>query len=482
MSFWRRLGYASGAYAMGFGVLCSVSVAQELTQREKDMMVVIEALKERVSALEEKAAVAQPQQAGGQLVERVEALENAVDENTMAKANDFRVFWKDGLHMETTDGQARIEIGGRVHNDWYWFDQDRKLQDAVDLEDGAEFRRARLSVSGTLYENLKFKAEYDFADGDSDLKEVYMELGGVPGVQNIRVGNFKEPFSMEELTSDNDITFMERALSNVFAPSYNTGAMVHGAFLGKKKQERMTAALGIFRTSDDYGNDADDGGYSGTIRVTGLPWYEEDGRKLLHLGAAYTHRNPDNTIRIRQRPEAHGAERFLDTGNFDAEAIDAYVVESALVYGPFSLQGEYSHTTVDTRYVGDRDFDGYYVQASYLLTGERRPYKNASGFLGRVIPNKNFRFHGEERGWGAWELALRYSSLDLNDGHTSIWDRALGRTSQIRGGMEDNFTVGLNWHLNPSARIMWNYVHANLDSDVYEGDLNTFQTRFQLAF
>ncbi len=484
MSKWHNLGCACCLTAIAFFGLTTTAGAQDASQREKDLLILVEALKERVQALEDKTAaseMAAPVEAGP-IVERVEALEQAIDEKKAGSDNDFRVFWKSGLNFETNDGTTKLKIGGRIHNDWYWFDQDSSLQRMVDLEDGTEFRRGRVYISGTLYENIKFKFQYDFADGDVDFKDVYMEIAKLPGIGNLRIGHFKEPFSLEELTSSNDATFMERALPNIFAPSRNTGIMAHNAFLGEKKHERMTAALGIFRTTDDYGNDADDGGYSVTARVTGLPWYEEDGRKLVHLGAAYTHRNPDGDVRLRQRPESHGAARFVDTGAVDTDAIDSFVLEGALVLGAFSLQGEYFFNDFDTEFLGDHDFDGYYVQASYFLTGEHRPYKNADAKFDRVVPNNNFKVHGEERGWGAWEVALRYSHIDLDDGYTSFWDRAFGYNDQIRGGEEDNITIGLNWHLNPNTRIMWNYIHADLDSNVYDGDLNIFQTRFQVAF
>lgn len=483
---WLQIRRALAVAAAGTAMVCAPVMAQELTQREKDMMVVIEALKERVTALEEKAAETSgaPAEDGTALVERVEALEKSTSEGGSSEPNDFRVYWKSdkGISFETNDGRIQLQFGGRIHNDWYWFDQDKSLQRMVDLEDSTELRRARMNFSGTLHENLKFKAEYDFADGDADFKDVYLELVEIPVVQNLRIGQFKEPFSLEELTSSNDATFMERALPNIFAPSRSTGAMIHGAFLGEKKHERMTAALGVFRASDDYGNDAGDGEYSGTVRVTGLPWYKEGGRQLVHLGASYTHRNPDDTIRLRQRPESHDSARFVDTGDFEAEDIDAFVLEGALVYGPFSLQGEYFMNSIDTRYLGDRDFDGYYAQASYFLTGEHRPYKNSGGVFDRVKPKRNFKFHGEEQGWGAWEVALRYSKIDLEDGHTSFFEQVLGIDRQIWGGEEDNITVGLNWYLNPNARVMLNYINADIDSRVYRGDLNIFQTRFQLAF
>lgn len=476
MKSWKKIIWI-GLTAAG-GALCAAAGAEEITERERELLIVIESLKERVTALEEKDAASAP----AALTERVGALETKVEENKAPEANDFRVYWKDGLNLDTTDENTKLKIGVQVHNDWFWYDQDRSLQRQVDLEDGVEFRRGRLYISGKIYNNINFKTEYDFADGDASFKDVYLEMTGIPAIQNVRVGHFKEPFSMEELTSDNDIPMMERSLPNIFAPSRNSGVMVHGAFLGEAKKERLTAAAGVFRTTDDFGNDSNDGGYSASFRVTGLPWYANEGRRLLHLGAGYTHRNPDDLIRIRQRPEAHDAERFVDTGEFEVEDVDSFALEAAMLYGPLTLQGEYFFNDVNTQYLGERDLDGYYLQAMYMLTGESRPYKNAAGVFDRIRPKHNFKLGGDDAGWGAWEVALRFSNIDLNDGHTSFVDRAIERSSEIRGGEENNITLGLNWYLNPNVRVMWNYTHADLDSPIYEGDLEIFQTRFQLAF
>ena len=109
------------------------------------------------------------------------------------------------------------------------------------------------------------------------------------------------------------------------------------------------------------------------------------------------------------------------------------------------------------------NFQGFYVYGSYFLTGENRVYKTSSGAFDRMSPKRNFDGNG---GLGAWEIALRYSNLDLND-------------ADFSGGELDDFTVGVNWYLNPNTRFMWNYVFADLD-DI--GDTNIFQTRFQIDF
>jgi phosphate-selective porin OprO/OprP len=262
--------------------------------------------------------------------------------------------------------------------------------------------------------------------------------------------------------------------------------MFHDAVLDK----RLTWAVGLFRTVDDYGEGSDDGDYAITGRVTGLPWYMEDGRKLVHLGASYSHRPRNGALRLRARPEAHLSDfRYVDTGVLETEDMDLYGVEAAFKYGPFSLQGEYIRADIDSvrrsvfnnfvwRDQDDIAMDGYYVAASYLLTGEERPYSTSSGVFGRVKPRNNFSLTGA--GWGAFELAVRFSNLDLSDGH-------------VYGGDEDNWTIGLNWYLNPHTRMMLNYIHGDIDRSMplgasgllrrgYDGDIDILQTRFQVDF
>lgn len=364
---------------------------------------------------------------------------------------DLRTFWKEGLNFATEDGNFKLKVGGRVQNDWLWISEDKDLKaDVGEQEDGTEFRRVRLYFEGLIYGNTEYKLQLDFAGGDADLKDVYLGLLDFP-IGKLRFGHFKEPFSLEELTSSKYITFLERALPNAFAPSRNAGFMLHSSAF----EDRMTWAAGVFRDTDDYGEDVDDGGYNVTGRVTALPVYEDNGASLLHLGAAYSYRNPDDALRYRERPEAHLTSRFVDTGTFASDRVDLWGLEAAWVNGPLSLQAEYIRADADRTGTGsDVDFDGYYVQASYFLTGEHRNYKTSSGAFSRVKPKNNFRFGG---GPGAWEVAFRYSELDLDD-------------KDITGGRLENMTAGLNWHLNPNMRIMWNYVHADKE-DVGEADM-----------
>ena len=411
------------------------------------------------------------------LLEQAKAEERKAEEGKPDR-DTFTVFWKDGLNLESKDKQFKLKIGGRVHTDFAGFDGDDKLEERLseDLdESGAEVRRARLYMEGTIHEFLEFKTELDFANSEVALKDVYVGARDIPVIGHTRVGHMKEPFSLEEITGSNDTTFMERGLPNVFAPLYNVGIM----FDNSELDSRITWGVGGFRETDNGGfGFGEKEGWNVSTRVTGLPWYSNEGRRLLHLGFSYSHKfrdeGDDDTVRFQQRPEAHlSPVRFVDTGDIPTGGVNLINPEAALVIGPFSIQGEYFHAFVSSDPLDDPDFNGFYVFASYFLTGENRPYKTSRGAFERVRPKQDFNIkHG---GYGAWEFAVRYSKIDLNEG-------------SITGGELDDITAGLNWYLNPNVKIMLNYVRAMLedrqleDGTEVDGDANIFESRFQVAF
>ncbi|MCB9913891.1 MAG: porin [Planctomycetes bacterium] len=381
---------------------------------------------------------------------------------TAADEVTFKVYYKNALRVDSSDGRTKLKIGGRIFNDWSWF----SAEDALGThEDGTEFRAARLYVSGTIDERYEFKANYDFAstkagDGGPGFKDVYMGLKKIPVVQNIRVGHFKEPMGLEELTSSKYITFMERSLKNNLDRGRNTGLMVHG----HNKAETMTFAAGVFRESDNFGKDTSNSGYAFTARVTGTPMANEDHTSLIHLGASASYRNhSDGSVRINPRPESHLAPKYIDTGTIAADSELVYGVEWASVHGPFSTQAEYAINDVDGVSGGASPaFASYYGQVSWFATGESRTYEAGEGAFGRVKPKNPWGNGGN----GAWELAARYSTIDLND-------------DTVTGGEQTDITVGVNWYLSSFARTMFNYVNADVDG---VGSADIFMIRFQIDF
>lgn len=363
--------------------------------------------------------------------------------------------WRDTFRLDSPDGDVRLRFGGRVQSDWAEISGDDGLEVALGgLDGGAEFRRADLYFEGLLHERIEFKAQYDFAGGAAELKDVYLGLVELPVVGGVRVGHFKEPWSLEEQTSSKYVTFLERALPvEAFSPSRNVGFMAHRDF------ERLTWAAGAFKEADDFGDAPETDEWAWTARVTGVPWTAGEDR-LLHLGAAASLRDPaGGEARFRSRPESHLAPRFVDTGALSSDGVTLTGAEAALVLGPLSLQGEWSRAAVDRPGAAGADLDGFYAFASWFPTGESRPYDGGS--FGRVRPRRPW---GE--GAGAWEVAARWSSVDLDE-------RA------ITGGRLDDLTVGLNWYPYANVRWMLNYVRADRDG---AGAADVVQMRFQVDF
>jgi len=364
----------------------------------------------------------------------------------------------------------------------YWLDGRLQLDGAVytgsknTLANGTEVRRARLGGKATLFTNWHGELDIDFTKNEVEMKDMWI---GYLGFSNsmVKFGNYKEPFSLETLTSSKYITFMERSYADNLSPDRGMGV---GYVRWGSWWQTAVGAFG--QTAGSVDASGRDEGYGLTGRLTVAP-INSPGR-LLHFGGALSRRTPNgapapdtNTVRFRARPETNVSQaRFLTTGKIRlVDHWTLYNAEFAGVYGPSSLQAEYTQTNVD-RLSGlpSPSFNGGYVFVSYFLTGESRPYLVEEGEFDRVIPKNS---------GGAWELAARVSTLDLNDNTTGV---------NIRGGKATNYTLGLNWHINPNFKWMLNYTRVINDDNakpdlgvapLQTGDkFNIFQTRFSLAF
>ena len=323
--------------------------------------------------------------------------------------SQFRVYWKDGVRMDSVNGQFKLRIGGRIMNDWAFSRGDASLAESLGesgnfVHDGTEFRRARFYASGVLYDRFEFKAEYDFAGILSPFRDVYIGVRKVPVFGTLRAGHFKEPFGLEALTSSNHTTFMERSAGAAFTPDRNVGLALQNVVA----DGRVTYSAGVFRESLNTGESVGSGGSNITARVTSLLIYDDGGRKLFHVGGAYSHQGtPLGGARFRSRPEAHLLPHFVSTALLETRSYRLMGVETAAVAGPFSVQSEYMHSYVKSVSSGDPSFSGFYVLGSFFLTGEHRSYSRSKGAFGRVRPRQSF-LDGD--GAGAWEIAARFSA------------------------------------------------------------------------
>jgi phosphate-selective porin OprO/OprP len=202
-------------------------------------------------------------------------------------------------------------------------------------------------------------------------------------------------------------------------------------------------------------------------RLASTPWYDDssEGRGYFHWAVAGMVANPDgdvdprdtnmNEARFRTRPEARTTSRWIDTGPIsNAHWYEILGLESLLNLGPLQICGEYQSNWVQRDPGQDVFFHGAYFYASCFLTGEHQPFDRETGQIDRAVPFENFFLvercrGGVAGGWGAWQVALRYSYLDLSDG-------------DILGGDENNVTFALNWLWTPHAKMQFNYLYGDI--------------------
>ncbi|MCH8903612.1 MAG: hypothetical protein IIA45_06840 [Bacteroidetes bacterium] len=398
-----------------------------------------------------------------------------ISDSFAQKKSSVISYWKDGLVVESSDGKFKSIYGGRIMYDVAFFFQDDWLEENIGhLNNGTEFRRARMYTSGTMYERTSYKIEMDFAGGSVAFKDVYIDIKKIPVVGTLRLGNFKEPFRLDVLTSSRFMSFMERATIVDFFVDRNTGFMLKNDLLEK----RMSWQAGVFRRATAFGDDeqANDG-YNLTGRITGLPILNEDSTKLLHLGAAYSFRKPDDHIyRVSSKPEANLGLNYADTDSMlGVDAINLVSAEASLIYKRYSLQTEYVGAAVHSRNDSlgplTHNFSAFYITIGVFLTGESKNYISSYKGFGRVNPKKNF---GKDGGIGAWELVIRSSNISLASGN-------------LNGGTIDNLAAGVNWYLNPATRITLNYIYSTLNRPIgniflFMGSASIIQMRFQVDF
>ena len=435
----------------------------------------------------------------------IKALEEHIKEE---KSGAAEVKMSDkGIEFESRDGNFKFAINGRLQVDAQ-VNTSNGTTPATGantpnrLADGATIRRARLGVEGTFFKDFDYKFEYDFTRASSfnlpnnsagtstgstsvaaGVTDAYIAWN-ISKPFSIKVGQFKEPFSMEEATSNRFLTFIERnQVVNSFSDnpnSYKVGLGVNYVqdqygIMAAVMTENVGASWANNSTNSNVNgnrsNGSGDTSWDITARAFGRPWLE-DKEHFLHVGASGSYRNVNNNylangtfnnggMTFTATPNGNvDRTNILNTGNLSnatgSRIVDHFTrggVETALVYGPFSAQAEYMRTDIYGKGYKDTSFDGYYAYASYFLTGESRNYKAKTGAWDRIKPGKNFNL--SSGGLGAWEIAAGYDYLNLNGSTT-----ANGAAGVVNGGRASTAKLAVNWYINSHVRVMANYIHV----------------------
>src|SRR5712672_2017245 len=423
----------------------------------------------------------------------------------------------------TADDQNCIAITSRVHFDGGGYNYRPNTPATIPqrLDDGVNVRRARIGVIGKFLGDWDYALIYDFG-GSSDGFASTASVGGAPvqflpggalsGVENaylsytglkpfggklaIEGGYIDVPYTLDEATSSNDILFLERASSQVIAAniaasdfrsaagarwytdSFWIGAYATGPTAGAIHSASSTNPNG---TTEQLGAAA---------RVAGQVVNGKD--YSLHIGgdAEFLIDPPHNlvtgaqTLTLSDRPELRiDPTTLISTGALaGVSGAQVYSAEAAATYGPLFFQGEYFWYNVargNLPGLSSLTFNGGYAEASLVLTGETHPYIPSDAVYGGIIPANPFSLWGG--GWGAWEIAGRFSTMNLNE--------RLGTTNGVAGGRQTIDTAGLNWYVNANVRFMFDYLHGNITKQISptnSGDagakFDAFAMRTQVAF
>ena len=357
--------------------------------------------------------------------------------------NDLRLLAAAFIAAKAASVRAvEITPTGRLHLDYAAYDDDR-----TPFENRFLVRRAQLGLQVKIDGDWSAKLVYDFSNGGS-LKDAYVRYDGWKAGE-VTLGQSKVPFGLEQLASTNDTTFLERSLpSDAFTLSRRKGL----TFANVGTSHTVTAM--VFGSSVGR---SEAGGAA--ARITFAPI--NNARSLLHFGIAATSERPHGDFSFSARPEALPTDpKLVRTGTIaDVARVDRLGLETAWQRGPFSVQAErlQAHLSRDNGQP-KLDLQGWYVAGSWVLTGEPRKYKD--GAFKDIVPSKRS---------GAWELAARYSRVNLND-------------ASVLGGSEHNLTLGLNWYACKNARVMVNYIRVSSDRRGVSDDPRILEVRLQLSF
>jgi phosphate-selective porin OprO/OprP len=399
--------------------------------------------------------------------------------------------FKDGLSFESGDGKFKAQINGRVHADYRFFDYNEGKNNTAPggatvtnsisnagVPDTYDIRRARLGFKTSFKDYYEGEVVADLSATSAKLDVASLNVAWWKPVQ-FRFGKFKMPMNLEELTSSNNIDYMERSFVNQLAPGKETGAMIHGVpFTG------VTYALATSNGVKDGGAEAEvREDASDTIGRLTANFAEIMGNKnmVFHTGASFSKGDsPEGTIGYDGSTEAKGAKFFKapvlanSAGAYSGIDRTRTGLEGAVAYGPFKVQAEWlklnnQFTTPTASY--DLDTKNIYVEALWTLTGEAYADNYKNGAFGALKPAKDFNpsnFSG-----GLWEFGVRYSEFDASDYNVAGIGKGAGTADAKVTGAQgfakaDAWTIGLKFLPTANTKFVMNYVKTDF-KDVIGG-------------
>jgi phosphate-selective porin OprO/OprP len=388
--------------------------------------------------------------------------------------------YDEGFFVLTANGNFVLRLNSRVATNFLFFEPHTSQSDTATID------RARLSLDATIYKYWRLRLEDDFSSS-SGLRDAYLAFNYMPEL-NVQIGQYKVPFSYEELLSKRYIDFVERAavVTATVNPSRDIGVMLYGTAFHKLLQYQVAGMNGTGQNSTDNNSDKDI-----VARVVVHPFINADREVVrgVNFGGGMTW-GRESVQSTKQGSTTtlvpNSIAGTTETGftffpaipqNGDRLRVDTH---AAWLYGPFSVSSEYlnaqeSRSDINGANLPDLDTDGAYVGGTWLLTGEAKPFNK------RLYPTHPL-LSLTDPGWGAWEAALRYEYYKLRHGQGSPTDLpTYNRYDAIEAGM--------NWYPNEFLRFSLNYLYGDfaergkgLSPNASKNSNNAVLGRAQLEF
>ena len=410
---------------------------------------------------------------------KIQALEQVQKQRSEKKSGIVKTKSKKGLTIDTSGGGIKIKsgeqkfaIGGRLMLDYDSMDSGHQTENKSFSD--MEWRRTRINIKGSVNKHWSYKATYDFnSEKDTaNLDEGYVKYDTKKGF-TITAGKTKADMMLEQRTSSKWISTVERGLLNAMNEKVNYLVGKPGDGAGVKlgfyaKESRISGVISVF---DAYKNDSDDDNDMILHATARLNYSPKMGKnEYAHFGVSYGMADyKGETSKAELQLGIHQGDKTL-LADAAAGDITNLGIEAAYVNGPFSVQAEYfdNETELENGSKG-YEWDGYYGQLSYVLTGETRGYKWKGAKFDKIKPKGKM---------GAVELVLRYEDISVDDADEG--------TVAVNKVDLDRTVIGVNWYVANTVKFMANYSSVNMDNEVNPGgtteDLDSFQLRAQYSF
>jgi phosphate-selective porin OprO/OprP len=412
--------------------------------------------------------------------------------------------------------QVEAKLTGRVHYDMRAIHSglDKIVdRDSASVGSNYELRRARIGFTGSLNKQIQFEGVANAVGSSTNFIDTAFINYGYNQAGQVRVGRFKQPFSLEENTSSNNIDFMERSYVNQITPGKKLGAMVHGA-----NDAGFTYAASLYQNDFAELSNSDGAGTMGAMRVTGdLAKLAKigEGKAVVHLGLGYdkgsyetlattsgntadvqkttaratvlSFRDENRGLSNAYRLQLHGgdiSEKSYGATHTDVVNIDkaTNALELAVAYGPFKFQSEMADSKFDAKAAArakelNATVKTQYVALVYNITGEDFAKSYSKGAFGGIKPTSEFmKDYGGVvgNGTGAWQVGYRYSKYDVSltqpvNAVNGVSENKVTNDTSSRyqnSPTANTSTYSLNWILNSNARVMFNYSQTKFGKKV----------------